>query len=112
MPSSKRNGITTYVSKVFFGKLLREQIPLTYGRPMAERTAGLRLLTRTWTNGRLIRRLGGDLSPGTESQLLEDVGYVLVHRARGEHQFRGDLAAGEPSRHQGRDLLLAAGELG
>ncbi len=51
---------------------------------------------------------GGDLSPRTDPQLLEDLADVGVDRALGEHQLSGYLAGGQSPGNQDRDLPLAA----
>src|SRR5688572_6365866 len=53
---------------------------------------------------------GGELRPGTEPQLLQDSPDVGGGRVLRDHQLRGYLAVGETSCHEGRYLLLAAGE--
>ena len=51
-------------------------------------------------------RPGGDLRPGGERQLAQDLGDVILYGALREVELRGYLTVGEPSRHQGRHLPL------
>src|SRR5215213_2230534 len=74
----------------------------------APRTASLRILLRG--GGTPFGYPGGDLSSGSEPQLAQDPGHVIVGRARGDGKLRGDLAVGEPPRDEERDFSLAAGE--
>src|SRR5215216_6974025 len=53
---------------------------------------------------------GGDLGSGSEPQLAQDPGHVVVGRAPGDRKLRGDLAVGEPPRDEERDFSLASGE--
>src|SRR5215203_1476609 len=53
---------------------------------------------------------GGDLSSGSEPQLAQDPGHVVVDRVPGDRKLRGDLAVGEPPSDEERDFSFAGGE--
>src|SRR6202012_177167 len=56
---------------------------------------------------RLFDMPGSDLAARGEPQARHDVLDVALHGARRDDQRRTDLAAGQPFRDEGRDLLLA-----
>src|SRR5262249_505852 len=53
---------------------------------------------------------GGDLSPGCESKFVENMLHVGFCSPRGHHQVGGDIAVGQPPRHECCDLALSVRE--
>src|SRR5205807_7680144 len=71
-----------------------------------ERTSGRRLATA----GRRVQPLsngpGGDLRPGGEAQLVQDVLDVSLGGSLRDHELCGDLAVRQAVHDEGRDLPL------
>src|SRR5579859_5918552 len=52
----------------------------------------------------------GELHPGGDPQLAEDVLHVGIDRALGDEEPGGDLPVGQPASHVTGDLVLPGGE--